>query len=81
MFLPATRRIEYAQPAGSPLKGLPMQNPRPILLLILAFIIVFAGLTIAVIAESGLDILTVISLFILGMFGFGLVGALREPPE
>lgn len=58
-----------------------MENPRPILLIVLAFITLFAGLTIAVIVRSGLDILSLVSLVILGMFGFGVVGALRQPPE
>ena len=58
-----------------------MENPRPILLLVLAFVIVFAGLTIAVIVRTGIDILSVISLVILVMIGFGVTGALREPQE
>ncbi|WP_354699953.1 hypothetical protein DSM112329_00211 [Paraconexibacter sp. AEG42_29] len=58
-----------------------MDNPRPVLVLVLAFIVVFAGLTIAVIVEHGLDILTVVSLLILGMVGFGVLGALRQPPD
>lgn len=58
-----------------------MENPRPVLVIVLAFVTLFAGLTIAVIVESGLDVLTVTSLVILGMFGFGVIGALREPPE
>lgn len=58
-----------------------MENPRPVLAIVLAFIVVFAGLTISVIVRNGLDPLTVISIVILGMFGFGVVGALREPPQ
>lgn len=58
-----------------------MENPRPVLALVLAFIVIFAGLTFAVIIEHGLDILTVISIVILGMVGFGVVGALRQPPD
>jgi hypothetical protein len=58
-----------------------VRQQQPILLLVLAFVVLFAGLTITVIVRSGLDILTVTSLVILGMLGFGLVGALREPPE
>ncbi|MCW3017476.1 MAG: hypothetical protein JWO02_4568 [Solirubrobacterales bacterium] len=58
-----------------------MENPKPILIVVLAFILLFAALTLSVIVREGLDILTVISIVILGMFGFGVVGALRQPPE
>lgn len=58
-----------------------MESPRLVLSLVLAFVVVFAGLTIAVIVKHGLDILTIVSVVILGMFGFGIVGALRNPPE
>ncbi|UTI64772.1 hypothetical protein NBH00_00855 [Paraconexibacter antarcticus] len=58
-----------------------MESQRLVLSLVLAFVIVFAGLTIAVIVKHGLDVLTVASVVILGMFGFGIVGALRNPPE
>lgn len=58
-----------------------MQSTRLVLTLVLGFVIVFAGLTIAVIVTQGLDILTLVSVVILGMFGFGIVGALRNPPE
>jgi hypothetical protein len=52
-----------------------------ILLVALAFIIVFAALTLAVISQHGLDILTVISVLILGLMAVGIVGALRNPPD
>jgi hypothetical protein len=58
-----------------------VENPKPILTVVLAFILLFAGLTISVVVREGLDILTVVSIVILGMFGFGVVGALRQPPE
>jgi hypothetical protein len=58
-----------------------VENPRPVLAIVLAFIVIFAGLTISVIVRNGLDPLTLISIVILGMFGFGVVGALREPPQ
>jgi len=48
---------------------------------VLAFILLFAGLTASVVMREGLDVLTVVSIVILGMFGFGVVGALRQPPE
>lgn len=52
---------------------------RPILGAALAMIVVLAGLTLYVAVENGPDILTVVSLIILAMFGFGIVGALRHP--
>ena len=41
----------------------------------------FAAMTLVVIAESGLDILSLTSLVIIAMVGFGLWGAFRNPPE
>ena len=32
-------------------------------------------------ASDGLDVLTVVSFIVLAMFAFGIVGALREPPD
>jgi hypothetical protein len=54
---------------------------RPILAAALAFTLLLAGLTLTVLIRSGPDILTVISLLVLGLFGFGIIGALREPPQ
>ena len=54
---------------------------RPILAAALAFIAMLGGLTIAVAVEHGPDVLTVGSLLVLGMLAFGIVGALRHPPE
>lgn len=58
-----------------------MEDHRPVLVVVLAFILLFAGLTGSVVVREGLDVLTVVSIVILGMFGFGVVGALRQPPE
>lgn len=54
---------------------------RPILAVVLVFLVGFAGLTIGAIIEGGPDILTVFSLLVLALFGFGILGALREPPD
>ena len=54
---------------------------RAILAAALVFISLLGGLTIAVAVEHGPDILTVGSLLVLAMFAFGIVGALRNPPE
>jgi hypothetical protein len=48
---------------------------------VLAFIALLAGLTISVAVEHGPDVLTVGSLLVLAMFGFGIVGALRHPGD
>jgi hypothetical protein len=45
------------------------------------FCLAFGAMTLAVIADSGLDILTVISLLIVAMVLFGLYGAFRNPPS
>ena len=54
---------------------------RAILASALAFIALLGGLTIAVAVEHGPDILTLASLLVLAMFAFGIVGALRHPPD
>jgi hypothetical protein len=38
-------------------------------------------LTVAVMVQDGPDVLTVVSIVILAMFGFGVVGALNQPPD
>ena len=52
-----------------------------ILIAVLAMIGLLGALTLSEIAQHGLDVLTVVSLIVLAMFGFGIVGALREPPQ
>jgi hypothetical protein len=47
----------------------------------LAMIGLFTFLTLSVAVRDGVDILTVISVIVLAMFGFGIVGALRNPPD
>lgn len=51
-----------------------------VLVAVLGMIVVLGGLTIAVVVRHGLDPLTVLSLLVLALFGFGILGALREPP-
>ena len=53
----------------------------PILAIVLVFIAALLALTIQALVQSGPDILTVLSLLVLALFGFGVVGALRHPPD
>lgn len=48
---------------------------------VLVFIAILGVLTIKVAVDTGVDILVIVSLVILAMFGFGIVGALLHPPE
>jgi hypothetical protein len=41
----------------------------------------FLALTLSAAAESGFDILTLVSLLIVGMIATGLIGAIRNPPD
>jgi hypothetical protein len=54
---------------------------RAVLAVVLAMIVFFGFLTIAAVQADGVNVLTVVSVIILAMFAFGIVGALREPPE
>ena len=57
-------------------------TPRNIVLgLALVMIALLAFLTLRVAIEEGVDILVVISLGILAMLGFGVIGALTTPPD
>jgi predicted membrane channel-forming protein YqfA (hemolysin III family) len=47
----------------------------------LAFIVALVALTVHAAATGGIDILTVISIFVLALFGVGIVGALLHPPD
>jgi hypothetical protein len=50
------------------------------LVLIAAFVALFAVLTIAELVSNGPSPLALVSLFILVMFAIGLMGAFRRPP-
>ena len=47
----------------------------------LALIALLAFLTLSVAIEQGVDVLVVISLIILALLGFGVLGALTTPPD
>ena len=40
-----------------------------------------AFLTLSVAVEHGIDVLVVLSLFVLALLGFGVLGALTTPPD
>ena len=40
-----------------------------------------AYLTLSVAVEHGVDVLVVLSLFVLALLGFGVLGALTTPPD
>jgi hypothetical protein len=46
----------------------------------LAIICLLAFLTISVAVERGIDVLVVLSVIILALIGFGVLGALTSPP-
>lgn len=47
----------------------------------LALIGLLAFLTIRVATEHGVDVLVVVSLIVLALLGFGVLGALTTPPD
>jgi hypothetical protein len=48
--------------------------------LVLGFVVLFAGLTIQVIATSGFDILSAVSLLILALIAIPVIGGLLNTP-
>ena len=52
-----------------------------ILVLALGFVAVLGFLTLYVLFSSGPDVLVVVSLVVLGLFAFGVIGALSTPPR
>lgn len=57
------------------------EQHKPILAAALVFIGLLLFLTLYVAIDTGPDILTLISALVLGMLGFGILGALRQPPD
>jgi hypothetical protein len=51
-----------------------------VLVVVLAFLVLFATLTISVIAESGLDPLSALALFFLAVIAIPVIGSLLRPP-
>jgi hypothetical protein len=54
---------------------------RTVLAIALVFVGVFAFLTFYVILRTGPDLLTVLSVLVLAVLGFGIRGALQQPPN
>ena len=54
---------------------------RPILAAALLLLLLFGSLTGYVIYATGFGPLEAVSLLVLGLFAFGVLGALRQPPE
>jgi hypothetical protein len=52
-----------------------------VLLASLAMICLLAFLTISVAIEDGVDVLVVVSVVVLALLGFGVLGALWSPPS
>jgi hypothetical protein len=45
------------------------------------FCLLFLTLTLGVVADSGLDVLSVASFVVIGLLAIGLIGAIRNPPD
>jgi hypothetical protein len=58
-----------------------MGTRRAVLAVVLVFTAALSVLTVYVMARHGPDVLTALSLLVLAMFGVGIVGALRHPPD
>ena len=51
-----------------------------VLAIALVFTLGFAALTIQAVVSDGFNVLTALSLLVLALFAFGILGALRNPP-
>jgi hypothetical protein len=56
-------------------------HPHPILVAAFVLVSILLALTVYVAVVQGPDVLTILSLLVLAMLGFGIFGALREPPQ
>ena len=59
----------------------PDVRPPAALIAVLVFILGLAGLTVEVAVREGIEPLTLLSILVIALFGFGIVGALRHPPD
>jgi hypothetical protein len=51
-----------------------------VLAVAVAFCLLFLTLTLGVVVDSGLDVLSVASFVVIGLLAIGLIGAIRNPP-
>jgi hypothetical protein len=51
------------------------------LAVVVVFLVLFAAATIDVIVRTGFDVITAFALLVLALIGFGVIGALRNPPN
>jgi hypothetical protein len=51
-----------------------------VLAVAVAFCLLFLALTLGVVVDSGLDVLSVASFVVIGLLAIGLIGAIRNPP-
>ncbi|MFN8131687.1 MAG: hypothetical protein U0R70_09075 [Solirubrobacteraceae bacterium] len=58
-----------------------METRSIVLAIVLIFVAALAAMTLDVMFREGPDVLTVLSLLVIALFGFGIVGALRTPPK
>jgi hypothetical protein len=54
---------------------------RAIGVIALVFVFLFAFLTLYVLLRTGPDVLTILSLGVLAVLAFGILGALQQPPD
>jgi hypothetical protein len=47
----------------------------------LLFVLALSALTIDVVVQEGIDVLVIVSLVVLAMVAYGVLGALFNPPE
>ena len=52
-----------------------------LLAVVVVFVVIFGAMTIDVIIRTGFDVITAFALLILALIGFGVIGALRNPPN
>ena len=58
-----------------------MSTTRGVLILALGLIAILAFLTVRVMIDNGFDVLVAISLIVLGILGFGVLGALGSSAD
>jgi hypothetical protein len=52
-----------------------------VLVLVLGFLVLFAGMTIEVISRTGFDVLSGVALFFIALIAIPLIGGLLNPPD